>query len=131
MIYSDFVRKKEVEDELMTDINVKTLTYIKNCKKQKTPRNIQMTRRYLRENNLMAVPFDKGIWICIMDQNTYNNKLDAIIRLPQFEKETQKRKNEKHPVLKGEERIVRTLKKLKEENKIDESLYEKLKPVGK
>ena len=64
-------------------------------------------------------------------QHTYNNKLDAIIRLPQFEKETQKRKNEKHPVLKGEERIVRTLKKLKEENKIDESLYEKLKPVGK
>ena len=35
-----FCKKKDVDNELMTDINVKTLTYIKNCKKQKTPRNI-------------------------------------------------------------------------------------------
>ena len=89
-----------------------------------------MTRRYLRENNLLAVPFDKGIGICVMDQDTYNRKLDAIINLPQFEKETHKRKNEKHPVLKEEERIVQMLKKLKSENKIKESLYEKLKPIG-
>ena len=36
-------------------------------------------------------------------------KLDAIIRLSQFEKETRKRKNEKHPVLKEEQRIIRCI----------------------
>ena len=44
-----------------------------------------------------------------MDQHTYNNKLDAIIRISQFEKETRKRKNEKHPVLKEEQRIIRCI----------------------
>ena len=55
-----FCKAKEISDEIMTDINVKTLTYIKNCNKQKNPRNIQMTCRYLKENKLVAIPFDKA-----------------------------------------------------------------------
>lgn len=125
-----FCKQKEVADEMITDINVKTLTYIKNCKKQKTPRNIQMTRKYLKENGLLAVPFDKGIGICVMTSETYNKKLDEISNLPQFQKEIPKRKNEKHPTLKEEERITDKLKKLKEQKRITESLLDKLKPVG-
>ena len=41
-----------------------------------------------------------------------------------------KRKNEKHPVLKEEERIGNILKRLKEEGKIDEELYQTLWPQG-
>ena len=125
-----FCRQHEVSDEVITDINVKTLTYIKNCKKQKTPRNIQMTRKYLKENGLLAVPFDKGIGICLMKSETYNQKLDEITSLPQFQKEQQKRKNEKHPIMKEEERITNTLKKMKDRKQITELLFDKLKPVG-
>ena len=123
-------RDKNIEEELITDINVKTLTYIKRCKKQKSPRNLLMTRKYLNENELIAVPFDKGIGICIMKSVDYESKLKDIISLAQFEKVLPKRRNEKHPVIKEEERIVSVLKKLKSEGKITEQLYEKLKPIG-
>ena len=56
-------RKNGVDESIITDINVKTLAYIKRCSKQKTLRNIQITKKYLNENNLVAVPFDKGIGI--------------------------------------------------------------------
>ena len=125
-----FCKQRGVDDEILTDINVKTLTYIKNCKKQKNPRYNQMARRYLKENEILAVPFDKGIGICLMKTEVYSNKLDDIIKLPQFEKEVQKRKNEKIPVLKEEEKVTNMLKKLKQQEKISNTLFDKLKPTG-
>jgi len=119
----------KVAMETINDINVKTLNYVKLCKKQKQSRNVTMTKRYLKENNLLAVPFDKGIGICVMKKEDYNKKLDTILQLPQFEKLKQ-RKNAKHPVMKEEERVMGILKKMREEERIDEALYEKIKPMG-
>ena len=124
-----FCKDKNVSNDLMTDINIKTLTYIKNCSKQKSPRNIQMTKKYLKDHNLLVVPFDKGIGICLM-KRVYNNKLNDIIQLPQFEKQLPKRKNEKNLILKEEEKVITLLKSLKSQNKISDTLYSKLKPTG-
>ncbi|XP_057300985.1 uncharacterized protein LOC130635620 [Hydractinia symbiolongicarpus] len=125
-----FCKDKKINDELITDINVKTLAYVKKCNKQKPSKNIQMTKKYLKLNNLIAVPFDKGIGICVMKVESYNNKMNDIIGLPQFNKLTSKRKNEKNPVFKEEERITSVLKELKVKGKISEQLYDKLKPIG-
>ena len=125
-----YCRANQIQEETITDINVKTLNYIKKCKKLKPSRNIECTKRYLKENNLLAVPFDKGIGICLMKKEDYHSKLDEILRLPQFEKLTKPRKNAKNPVLKEEERIVSILKNLRNEGKIDIPLYTKLKPRG-
>ena len=91
-----------------------------------------MTKKYLKDNDLdlLAIPFDKGIGICVMKKETYHMKMDSIINLPQFEKVQKKRKNEKHPVIKEEERIISILKTLNKEGKINHTLYEKLKPRG-
>ena len=89
-----------------------------------------MTRKYLKENNPLAIPFDKGIGICLMKAEIYNSKLDDIINLPQFEKEQPKRKNEKHPVMKEEELIIQDLKTLLEEKKIKSNLFDEIKPLG-
>ena len=62
-----------------------------------------MTKRYLKEHGLLAIPFDRAIGICVMDKNTYHSKLNEIISLPQFEKVLPKRKNEKHPIPKEED----------------------------
>lgn len=123
-------RDNDVKDELITDINVKTLTYIKNCKKQRSSRNIQVTKKYLKDNKLLAVPFDKGIGICLMKTDIYNSKMRDIIGLPQFQKFTVNRKNGKNPILKEEERIVTILKSMRTNNKLSESLFNKLKPIG-
>ena len=79
---------------------------------------------------MVAIPFDKGIGICLITVNTYSNKLKDIINLPQFEKVLPKRKNEKHPLLKKEERVVDILENLRDTNQISETLLDNLKPMG-
>ena len=37
-------KSHNISDEVITDINIKTLSYIKKCKKQQTSRNITMTK---------------------------------------------------------------------------------------
>jgi len=75
----------------------------------KTTRNITMTKKYLKENNLLAIPFDKGIRMCM------------------FEEVVTVRKNAKHPVQKEEERIVNILKQLHKDNEISEAMFKRLK----
>ena len=122
--------ENEVPDNVVTDINVKTLAYIKKCKKQKSPRNLMLTKQYLKSNNLLAVPFDKGVGFCIMKKSTYDRKLAEIYNLPQFEKYKPPRKNAKNLILKEEEIVCEALEELKKENKISEKLFNKLKPIG-
>ena len=87
---------KRVQNDTITDINIKTLTYIKNSKKMKTPRHWMVTRKNLNDNRLLAVSFDKGIGFCIMKVEKYQEKLDAILNLSQFEEVLfKKRKNKK------------------------------------
>ena len=89
-----------------------------------------MTKKYLQENNLLAIPFDKGIGICIMKKESYDAKIRDIIGLPQFKKWIPSRKNERNPVLKEEDRVIDKLKELSAKGKITNKLYDKLKPVG-
>ena len=56
--------------------------------------------------------------------------MSTILQLPQFEAVSQTRKNAKHPVFKEEERVRNKLKELREQNKIDENIYNKMWPVG-
>ena len=32
----------------------------------KTSRNITMTKKYLKEKDLLCIPFDKGVGLCVM-----------------------------------------------------------------
>ena len=48
----------------------------------KASRNIVITKKYLKDNALIAVPFDKGIGMCVMKKEAYNEKLIKIINLP-------------------------------------------------
>ena len=128
--FLNFCKSKVVSEETITDINVKTLNYIKSCKKMKTSRNILLTQKYLKENNLLAIPFDKGIGICVMGKKTYESKMNSIINLPQFEKVVKNRKNAKHPILKEEERVISILKNLKESGDISDELFQRMKPIG-
>ena len=77
---------KFIDKELLTDINVKTLNYIKKCKSLKCSRNLMLTKKYLIDNDLLAIPFDKGVGICIMKKEVYHAKMKTILELPQFEK---------------------------------------------
>ena len=64
------LQKSDVTNETINEMNIATLKYVKNCSKQKIPRHVKMTNRFLKENALLAVPFDKGTGSCVMEQNT-------------------------------------------------------------
>ena len=129
-LFMDYCEEKYIPEDVVTDINVKTLSYIKKCKKMKNSRNINKTKEYLKNNELLAVPFDKGIGICVMKKTNYNEKMNEIINLPQFEKVVKKRENEKHPIIKEEERIQKVLKDMLEAEEISKNLYDKMRPRG-
>ena len=51
-----------------------------------------MTIKYLKNNDLLAIPFDK-VGICILKREKYEEKMSDILNLPQFEKVIYIRKN--------------------------------------
>ena len=67
-------KENNATEDLISDINIKTINYIKKCKKQKPSRNISATKRYLKKNNLLAVPFDKGVGICVVKKRNIQRK---------------------------------------------------------
>ena len=122
--------KASVSNDVLNDINVANLKYVKSCSSHRTPRHIIMPKRYFREKDLLPVPFDKGFDMCVMKRQTYIFKLNDILNLEQFEKVTFTRKNGRDLCLKEEDRINSALQNLHEQGKIDNQTLKKLKSMG-
>ena len=45
-----------------------------------------MTKRYLKDNGLLASALDKGTGVCVMKSDIYAEKLNEILNLEQFVK---------------------------------------------
>ena len=117
--------------DTLNQINISTFQYIKECKKQRPDRKVKMTKRYLRENELLAVPYDKGRGICVMKITTYREKLHQITTGPQFELvPPSTRSNAKHVSIKEEETFNHKLLSLYKNNKITEELYKEIRSTG-
>ena len=129
-IFLEYCETKVCENEVINDINMLTHSYCKQASKQKIPRNLKLTNQYLKEQNLKAVPFDKGIGFCVMGQDEYNKKLKDITKLEQFEPHVDTRKNARNPTIKEEDRISNELLNLQKSGNISEELYKALKPIG-
>ena len=50
-------------------------------------RNLMLTKKYLIDNNLLAIPFDTGVGICNIKKEVYHAKMKTILELPEFEME--------------------------------------------
>ena len=61
---------------LLQILILRCLRTLKKCKKQKYSRNVQLTRHYLKDNDSVAVPFDKGTGICVRKVNRLSRKAD-------------------------------------------------------
>ena len=119
-----------MDNDTINEINMSVVRYIRICKNQRPARNLKLTKMFLKKHDLRAVPFDKGTGFCVMKTSEYETKMMKILDLPQFEKINTTRKNAKDVTLKEEERIHAILTSLKEEGKIDEDLFNKVKPRG-
>ena len=81
----------------------------------------------MKEKNLLAVPFDKGVGICVMKKHTNGEKLSEILKLQQFEKYEDNRANAHQSNFKEELRIGDKLREMKAQNKIDNALFGRMK----
>ena len=79
-----------------------------------------MTKKYLKEHNLLAFLFDKSTGICLMESQAYENKAMAILESKQFWKMEKACKNAKEFCLKEEQWINTVLEELNERCKVDE-----------
>lgn len=117
-------------NDVINDINVTTLEYVRSCSTQRTPRHITMKKHYLKDNGLLAAPFHKGTGICVIKSDNYAEKLNEILNLEQFVKINTTHKNANEMCLKEEKRINSVLQDLYKEVKIDEKALKELKSTG-
>ena len=98
--------------------------YAKNVKQ--TPSD-KKARKYLKDNGLLAVPFDMGVGFCVMIKETYEKKLKDLLQAKQFSE----RKNLTDSVImKTEKGINKELLAMKKKNEISEALYTRLRSTG-
>ena len=71
--------------DICTKVTAAALSYTDNPCNKKFDQRIKPVRKFLRENDLIATPFDKGRGYCICTQQQYNDKMFDIINGRQFE----------------------------------------------
>ena len=54
---------------------------LKNIRETPIDRALAEVQKYLRDNALITVPFDKGVGFCVMKKSTYAEKLGKSFRL--------------------------------------------------
>ena len=82
---------------------------------------------YLKANELLVVPFDKGSGFCVIKKSTYREKLDDVLNSDQFQK-INAAKDE--IVIKNEKQINNSLQQLMKQGKISDKIYQGLRSTG-
>ena len=90
-------------------------------------RGVKKVHDYLKANDLLAVPFDKGCGICVMKKSTYMEKLDEVLNSDQFQKINGTKDD---IVIKNEKQIYNSLQQLSKLGKFSEKIYQRLRSPG-
>ena len=96
-------------------------------KQTPSDKGAEKTRKYLKENGLLAVPFDKRVGSCVMKKETYVKKLKDLLQAEQFSE----RKNVTGSVIiKIKKDINKQLLAMKKMDENSEVLYTRLRSTG-
>ena len=109
-----------IPGEKSCEIEAAAKRYDKNVKQTPSDKDVEKARKYLKDNGLLAVPFDKGVGFCVMKKETYEKKMKDLLQAEQFSE----RKNLTDSVImKIEKDISKELLALKKKVRISEALY--------
>ena len=81
----------------------------------------------MKDQKLLAVPFDKGWDFCVLKQTTYSDKLNEILGSSQFE--TRNGKSDDLTV-RTQKPINSSLHKLMKQENVSEKIYHRLRTTG-
>ena len=88
---------------------------------------VKKAHDYLKANDLLAVPFDKGCGFCVMKKSRYREKHDEMLNSDQFQKINGAKDG---IVIKNEKQINKSLQQLMEQGKISDKIYQRLRSTG-
>ena len=88
---------------------------------------VEKTRKYLKNNGLLAVPFDKGVGFCLMRKQTYGTKLESLLQSAQFVK---KDATTEEVILKTEKELNKEYLAMNKKDEISDQLYSKMRSIG-
>ena len=121
------LRENNTEGEKLCEIEASAKWYAKNVRETPLDRGVKKVHDYLKANDLLAVPFDKGCGFCVMKKSTYREKLDEVLNSDQFQK-IEVAKDE--IVIKNEKQINNSLQNLMKQGKISDKIYQGLRSTG-
>ena len=118
------LKLSRIPGEKLCKIEAAANIFAKNVKHTSSDKSVEKARKYLSDNGLLAVPFDKGVGFCVMKKETYEKKLKDLLQAKQFSE----RKNLTDSVImKIEKDINKELLAMKKKDEISEALYTRLK----
>ena len=73
------LKLNRIPGEKLREIEAAAKRYAKNVKQTRSDKGIQKARKYLKDNGLLAVPFDKAVGFCVMNLNLLDNSIPATV----------------------------------------------------
>ncbi|XP_063728136.1 uncharacterized protein LOC134855525 [Symsagittifera roscoffensis] len=118
---------KNVPGEKLCEIEAAAKSYAKRVRQTPSDRGIEKSRKYLKDNGLLAVPFDKGVGFCVMKKTTNEAKRTELLQSEQL---SEKPGLTDSVVMKIEKEINKELLAMKKKDEIDEAVYSRLRSTG-
>ena len=115
-----------VDSKVINKINALTVGCVNTLNGTKTEKETVLVKKWLRDNEVLAVPYDKGTGFCLRKVSTYMEKCDASLSLPQFQKQLVT----KDPISTEEKKFEAKLYKMRKRGLISEEFYKNFSPCG-
>ena len=121
------LKLNRIPGEKLCEIEAAAKRYAKNVKQTPFDKGVEKARKYLKDNDLLAVPFDMGVGFCVMKKETREKKLKNLLQAEQFSE----RKNLTDSVImKIEKDINKELLAMKKKDEVNEAMYDRLRSTG-
>ena len=121
------LKLNRLPEEKLCEIEAAAKRYAKNVKQTPSDKGVEKARKFLKDNGLLTVPFDKGVDFCVMKKETYEKKLKDLLQAEQF---SESKNLTDSVIMKTEKDINKELLAMKKKNEISEALYTRLRSTG-
>ena len=85
-IFLSQLKNQKTSGETFCENEAAAKAFAKNVRQTSRDKAIEKTRKYLKDNGLLSVPFHKGVGFCIMRKQRYESKLECLLQSAQFVK---------------------------------------------
>ena len=79
-IFLSQLKNQKPSGETLCEIEAAAKAYAKNVRQTPGDKAVEKTRKYLKDNGLLVVPFDKGVVFCIGRKQMYESKLESLLQ---------------------------------------------------